>query len=205
MQAPDEAAWLALKRAVRFCLGTPRVVWKFGRQNPVSFIDVWSDSGHAGCRRTRRSTSCSVLMHGVRLLRANSTAQTVISLSSGESELYALVKAVSMALGAEEMGKDIGVVLKPRVKYDATAGAGIASRRGVGRVRHLHTPSLWIQRFAQEGRVTLAKVPGNLNSADLATKHVNGRSMWALLGAMAVFAAGGRSTRALRANGDVKA
>jgi len=139
MQAPDEAAWLALKRAVRYCLGTPRIVWKFDRQNPVSFIDVWSDSDHAGCRRTRRSTSCSVLMHGGHLLRASSTTQTVISLTSGESEFYALVKAVSMALGAEEMGKAIGAVLKTRVKYDAAAGAGIASRRGVGRVRHLHT------------------------------------------------------------------
>ena len=159
MQAPDEAAWLALKRAVRYCLGAPRIVWKFDRQNPVSFIDVWSDSDHAGCRRTRRSTSCSVLMHGGHLLRASSTTQTVISLSSGESEFYALVKAVSMALGAEEMGRDIGVVLKPRVKYDAAAGAGIASRRGVVRVRHLHTPSWWAQRFVQEGRVTLAEVP----------------------------------------------
>ena len=48
MQAPDEAAWLALKRAARYCLGTPRIVWKFDRHNPVSFIDVWSDSDHAG-------------------------------------------------------------------------------------------------------------------------------------------------------------
>ena len=31
--------------------------------------------------------------------------------------------------GSFRDGKDVGVDLKPRVKYDATAGAGIASRR----------------------------------------------------------------------------
>ena len=63
-----------------------------------------------------------------------SKTQTVISLSSGEGEFYAAVKAITMAPGASEMGKDVGVDLKPRVKYDATAGAGIASRRGGGRL-----------------------------------------------------------------------
>ena len=203
MQAPDEAAWTALKRAVRFCLGAPRIVWKFARQPPVSYVDVWSDSDHAGCRRTRRSTSCSVLMHGKHLLRVSSTTQTVIALSSGESEFYAAVKSISMALGAEEMGKDIGVTLKPRVKYDATAGAGIASRRGVGKVRHLHTPALWVQRFVQEGRVQLVKVAGDKNVADLGTKHVTKKVMWNLMCAMSVHAEGGRSALALRASGEV--
>ena len=51
--------------------------------------------------------------------------------------MYAAAKAISMALGATEMGKDVGVDVKPRVNYDATAGAGIASRRGVGKVREI--------------------------------------------------------------------
>ena len=53
--------------------------------------------------------------------------------------------------------------------------------------------------------MTLAKVPGTENMADLGTKHVNGKLLWALLGAMSVFAEGGRSTLALRASGEVKA
>ena len=45
-----------------------------------------------------------------------------------------------MTVGAEAMARDLGAGLSPRIQYDAT-GAGIANRRGVGRVRHLHTPS----------------------------------------------------------------
>ena len=62
----------------------------------------------------------------------SSTTQAVVSFSSGESEFYAAAEAISMALGASEMGKDVGVDLKPRVKYNAAAGASIASKRGVG-------------------------------------------------------------------------
>ena len=57
------------------------------------------------------------------------------------------------------------------------------------------TPSLWVQRFVQEGRVTLAKVPGTEKNGGLKD----------LQGAMSVFAEGGRSTLALRASGEVKA
>ena len=205
MSGPDEAAWQALKRAVRFCMGHPRVIWEFVRQAPVQFLDVWSDSDFAGCLRTRRSTSCSMLMVGCHLLRATATTQTVVSLSSGESEFYGLVKSSAIALGAEAMALDLGVVLKPRVRYDATAGAGIANRRGVGRVRHLHTPSLWLQRYVQEGRLTLTKVPGEKNVADLGTKHLDGKRLWMLMAMLGLRSAIGRSELSLRAKSEVMA
>ena len=197
MSCPDEAAWIALKRAARFCMGRPRVIWKFEKQGPVTVLDVWSDSDHAGCTRTRRSTSCSALMVGRHLLKFTSTTQTVIALSSGESEFYGLVKSVAIGLGAKAMAKDLGVELAVRVRYDATAGAGIANRRGVGRVRHLDTQALWIQRHIQEGRVKLTKVLGTDNAADLGTKHLDAAAMWKLLGVVGVQAIEGRSAKAL--------
>ena len=53
--------------------------------------------------------------------------------------------------------------------------------------------------------MTLAKVPGTENNADLGTKHVNGKLLKDLLGAMSVFSEFGVSTLALRASGEVKA
>ncbi len=75
------------------------------------------------------------------------------------------------------MAKDLGAVLKARMRYDA-AGAGIANRREVGRARHLHTPSLWIQKHIQDGAVELSKVDGARNWADLGTKHLDAKKMW---------------------------
>ena len=40
MQTPDEASWMAWKRTDRFCMGTPRVVWRSEKQAPLSYLDA---------------------------------------------------------------------------------------------------------------------------------------------------------------------
>ena len=66
----------------------------------------------------------------------------MVATSSGEAEFYALAKSASRALGAVAMAADMAKVVKPCVRVDATASKAIASRRGVGRIRHLPYPSL---------------------------------------------------------------
>ena len=78
-------------------------------------------------------------MLGGCLLAASATTQKVVATSSGEAEFYALTTSASRAPGAEAMAADMSKVVKPRVRVDATASKAIASRRGVERVRHLHT------------------------------------------------------------------
>jgi hypothetical protein len=112
------------------------------------------------------------MMWGAHLLSASSTTQNVIALSSAESEFYALAKAASRALGGAAMCVDLAVHLRPAVLVDATASKGIASRRGVGRVRHLHTQVLWVQAAVAEKRLVILRVKGTENPADLGTKHL---------------------------------
>ncbi len=99
------------------------------------------------------------------------------------------------------MVQDLGVTVTEPVNLhmDATAGLGIAQRRGVGRIRHSHTPSLWLQRSVRDKRVVLFKVPGPENPADLGTKHVDWgiiSRIWKLLGFVLL---SGESRMALRA------
>ena len=84
-------------------------------------------------------------MLGGHLLATSATTQNVVATSSGEAEFYALTVSASRALGAVAMAADMAKVVKPRVRVDATASKAIASRRGVVRVRHLHTQVLWVQ------------------------------------------------------------
>eukprot|EP00973_Karenia_brevis_P049602 6883804-Karenia_brevis.AAC.1 len=37
------------------------------------------------------------------------------------------------------------------VKMDASAGKAIASRRGAGKIRHIATPTLWVQKLVFDG------------------------------------------------------
>ena len=70
------------------------------------------------------------------------------------------------------MAADMAKVVKPRVRVDATASKAIVSRRGVGRVRHLHTQVLWVQEAVARRELTIVKVPGVENPVDMATKHL---------------------------------
>ena len=157
---------------VRYLVYRPRVVVCFDRQARQDTIDGYSDADWAGCPHSRKSTSSSYLMVGTHLLASSSTTQTVIATSSGESEFYAAVKTASRVLGGAAMAKDLALVLDPRVMIDASAAKGIASRRGVGKVRHLHVGTLWLQQAVHERRLRLQKQPGQENVADLGTKHL---------------------------------
>ena len=162
---------------------------------------IYSDSDHAGCLKTRRSTSSTIAMFGTHCLRATSTTQNVVALSSGESEFYAAVKSASIGLGIKSLGEDFGVFMPNpvEVRIDASACLGIASRKGAGRIRHIATPTLWLQQAVQEHRLAVLKVKGTQNPADLGTKHVDAKVIqhaWSTCGFLPLL---GKSKQALKA------
>ena len=57
------------------------------------------------------------------------------------------------------------------IKLDATAG------RGAGRIRHIATPTLWLQRLVINGDIKMTRVGGSDNCADLGTHHLDYRTM----------------------------
>eukprot|EP00971_Amphidinium_carterae_P077447 1530080-Amphidinium_carterae.1 len=97
------------------------------------------DSDFAGCAVTRRSSTGLALFHGEHLIKAASTTQTVVALSSGEAEFNAIVRGTAFTLGAKSLAKDYGVEVAARVESDSTAGIGMSQRLGAGRVRHIGT------------------------------------------------------------------
>ena len=47
-----------------------------------------------------------------------------------------------------------------------------ASRRGLGKIRHIEVHQLWVQDKVASGEVEVRKVDGKANLADMLTKHV---------------------------------
>ena len=62
--------------------------------------------------------------------------------------------------------------MRIRVSTDASAAKGIASRRGLGKVRHIEVNQLWVQDKVANGEIEIRKVDGKVNIADALTKHV---------------------------------
>ena len=77
-------------------------------------------------------------MLGDHFFKNLATTQAIVALSSGEAEYHGMTK------GACE---GFAVVLET----DSSAAKGIASRKGVGKVKHLETRTLWVQDQMSEG------------------------------------------------------
>ena len=113
-------------------------------------------------------------MLGSHLIRSYSKTQSVIAKSSGESELYAAVRASAEGLGMITLLGDFGCQnAKVRVGMDASAAIGMAQRTGLNKVRHVEVDVLWIQEQVARRMLPITKIPGPRNPSDLCTKNVS--------------------------------
>ena len=82
-----------------------------------------------------------------------------------------------MGLGVQAMLRDLGFHLSLEVLTDASAAQGIASRRGLGKTRHIQVHYLWVQERVGNGDIILKKVWGGENQADLLTKIIDHKTI----------------------------
>ena len=76
---------------------------------------------------------------------------------------------------------DLGWDCKIRLLVDSSAAKSIASRTGLGKLRHLEIKCLWLQECVRRGKVVLSKVRGDINPADVLTKPKSLEDMRQLL------------------------
>ena len=131
-------------------------------------------------------------MLGSHCVKSWSINQHVIALSSGEAEYYGLVKGASVGLGLLGMLADVGVNRSLVIHTDASAAKGIASRRGLGKVRHIELSELWVQDQVARGRLKIVKVNGAENFSDSLTKHSSPDRIEQTLSCSGQFRAAGR-------------
>ena len=105
-------------------------------------IQTYVDTDFAGCLETRRSTSGGCITYRMHQVKHWSSTQKVTALSSGEAELYGVVKGASEALGLQSIVVDLGIDTSLHVRTDSSAAVGICTRTGIGKVRHLATGQL---------------------------------------------------------------
>ena len=184
MSVPTEVDESRLIRLLRYLRGFPKMALLMKKGSGIDKIRGFVDSDFAGCRRTRRSTSGGCLLWGSSMIRWWSKTQPTIALSTGETELGAMAKGMVEGIGLSSILADFGVKAEFEVHSDATAAIGIASRQGLGKIRHVAVADLWIQECIKNGVVKVFKVAGNLNASDLLTKGLDGELMMRHLSTM---------------------
>ena len=190
MASPTRGNLASLKRVGRFLLRRPRLVVTYRyqgeyvaprvypggsetRSGAPAYLYAPVDSNWADCKATRKSTSGGALQHGDHVLCTWSVTQAVQALSSGEAELYAVLKGAVEALGLTALAEELHMELRaPRVGSDSTAARGTIARHGLGKIKHLELKYLWVQEVVRAKRLVIVKEESATNFADLMTKHL---------------------------------
>ena len=66
--------------------------------------------------------------------------------------------------------KELGWNYEVRIQVDANATIGTLHRRGLGKLRHVEVEELWLQQEISKKKVSVTKIKGTENTADIGTK-----------------------------------
>ena len=195
VKGPTMESLAKLKHLLRFLAGNKHSVL---RLRPTETLADWKsvldircfvDSDWAGCNKTRKSTSGSIVQVLGCTVVHSSRAQATVALSSGEAELYAIGQGVNEALFLKNLILEAEFARKVRIEAytDSTAGKSMAIRFGSGkRTKHVELRYLYMQNLVQAGLLQVKKVSAKLNPADLLTKYVSTETLNSLLAKLGV-------------------
>ena len=83
-----------------------------------------------------------------------------LALSSGESELAAVVRAATEGMGLQSILSDFDLCGHVAIKSDATVAIGMVHRLGFGKVRHLAVGDRCVQHHVRSGKIRVSKMSG---------------------------------------------
>ena len=185
LAAPSELDWLRAKRAARYMMGT-KDMWiyfvvpdtdakKNKDGNLIVVLNGYCDADWAGCRKTRKSTSCCTVFAGSRFpLQFESTSQCTVALSTGEAEFYALGSLACDLIFLKGVLKEIGIIAAARAHSDSSTARSLSTRAGGSRkMRHIEARHLFVQGLVEQKLMEVSTVKGTVNPADLGTKQLD--------------------------------
>ena len=129
-------------------------------------------------------------------MKTRATTQIVFALSSGEAELYALVKGAAQSFGIMARFADFELEDSCTVCTDASAAIGMVHRQGPGKTNHTQVQYLWVQQAVSKGKLGVVKVGTDANPADLMTKHLHAEVANAHLETLRFYVSAGRDASA---------
>jgi len=190
--APMRWNMVALKRVIRYLAATMDMVLELRPEPGDIEVDGYSDSDWAGLE-DRKSVSCGAVRICGALAGSYSKTQASRALSSCEAELYGLGSVAVELLWLSGLLLELFAVRTVPVAWgDSSSALSLASRSGMGRLKHVELRMLALQEWIKEKRLTLAKVSSEENLADIGTKFLAPARISKLVSALGVRYPAGR-------------
>ena len=168
---PTESDEMNVKRIVRYLKGAPSAKCLVEIVTLPKFVNVYTDSDWAGQPMTCKSTSGGVVQWGGNAtLTAWSRTQQTVSLSSAEAELYALTTGIAEGMVTKHLLQELGHEVTLTNHVDSQSAKVWASRRGLGRMKHVMLKYMFVQDVVEKKLTNLAYINTKANKADLMTK-----------------------------------
>jgi len=124
----DQSHWMSVKHIMRYLLGAINYSLVYSAKGKELQIIGYTDADFAGCRDTRRSTTGFTFLINATAVTWSSQRQSIVSLSSTESEYLALGTGVKDAIWVSNFLEELGYICKPlRTLIDNQSAMQLAS------------------------------------------------------------------------------
>ncbi|KAK5795242.1 hypothetical protein PVK06_036500 [Gossypium arboreum] len=173
MNAPSEAHWTAVKRVLRYLLGTldHGLFLSKGQFELVGY----SDADWASSVEDWRSTTGYVIYLGLNPITWCSKKQPVVSRSSSEAEYRSLANCVAELLWVKQLLDELGMppCQSPVVWCDNTSTVSMAANpTHHARVKHVEIDHHFVREKVVDGTLLVNFVPSEKQVADVLTKPI---------------------------------
>jgi len=193
MHAPTFHHFAFLKRILRYIAGTTNYGMHYARHGPLnpSCISAAVDADWGGDQDTRRSTTGYMIAINGSPIFWKSRRQTVIALSSAESEYVALsscakdvswIRKLFWEICHQTPWSEHTTFAPTRIDIDSTAARSLATNAQVSaHNKHISLNMHHVRELLQNGVVELRHVASRLQPADLLTKVMTSTTLTDML------------------------
>lgn len=167
---------LAAKRVLKYLMGTANLTLKYGQTDSNTDLTGYCDADFAGDVQTRKSTSAYVFMIGGGAVSWASRLQSLVALSTAESEYVSACSATQETVHLRQLLEDVGFKQHGPTPLMEDNQACIAFSTGAGdhnRTKHIEVRYHFVRDKVAKGEVKLIHVSTEHQLADLLTKPLD--------------------------------
>jgi hypothetical protein len=176
MANPGDVHWQALKNLLRYLRGTKSkgLCFNFGTSGNVKGVHGYSDSSHADCPDTSRSTLAYVFYYSGAVLSWYSKLHTFVTTCTNHSEYAALFLAAKEAQWLVYLFEELetGQALTPIPIFVDSSGVVSLVFNPVDHQsnKHVRIACHYARELAEEKIIAPQRIPAEHNMADIFTK-----------------------------------
>ncbi|KAL8092162.1 hypothetical protein AgCh_034456 [Apium graveolens] len=172
MSNPGREHWEAVKWLLRYLKGTSKVALCFSKKDVI--LEGFSDADLGGCLDTRKSTTGYIFTLGGTAVSWMSRLQKSVALSTTEAEYMDISEASKEMIWLKNFLEELGKKQADSALYSDSQSAIHLAKNPVfhARTKHIQLRYHFIRELISNGTLSLKKILGSKNPADMLTKVV---------------------------------